>query len=270
MILINGAQVPIDINALSLLGRDVYVQKSRSPIIYNYNSIQQLFFEMELRYNIIEAAQALNRSGAQFATFRDTYGNPQFWHRTPEGGLLLRPGVTPAAGIRDIFFNGRRYAFECATAIVIVLYKGILDTIKDAQFNRHFANLLLYDWQYDSDLRLIRVYGVQNAHVGDVLYFRNPDVNPETPQWQGENVIKMGEDLYYGFGMGILPAFMIIQMLNRLRRPGALRSAYLTEQVDYPDYLYLSRFVLGRVAPQQWRSPYVQAQIGGRKFIKYG
>lgn len=266
MILIAGAQASVDISRWPLLAREVYVQKSNSPILYKYNSIDQLQFEMRLRSNIIEAAQGLNRSGAKFATFKTTYCNERIWHRTPEGGIKLRQGVTPAAGIRDIFVNGRMYGFECATGILIVLYKGILDSIKESEFNRLFANLLLYDWQYDSDLRMIQVQGIEHSYLGDVLYFRNPDVNPATPEFQGENVIKCGEDLFFGHGMGILPSHMIIGMLNRLRRPFAMQSAYLTDQVDYPDYIYLSQFASGGTRSD---SPYVHAQIGGRRFIKY-
>ncbi|WP_268747717.1 hypothetical protein [Cohnella kolymensis] len=159
MILIAGAQASIDISRWPQLAREVYIQKSSSPVIYRYNSIEQLQFEMRLRSNILQAAHGLNRSGARFATFKDTYCNERVWHRTPEGALQLRPGVTPAAGIRDIFVHGRMYGFECATGILIVLYKGILDSIKESEFNRLFANLRLYDWQFDPDLKLIQIQG---------------------------------------------------------------------------------------------------------------
>ncbi len=138
--------------------------------------------------------------------------------------------------------NGYKYAFECSTAIVIVLYKAVLDSIEEHEFNRLFADLLLYDWHYDDDLRLIQEQGSAGAYSGDILYFKNPDVNPETPEWQGENVVKMGKDLYYGHGIGIQSAQGMIAKLNRHRKPGSHTPAYLTDLVIYPDFLYLSQF----------------------------
>ncbi|GGG19440.1 protein-glutamine gamma-glutamyltransferase [Paenibacillus abyssi] len=245
MILIAGEERTVDVSSWPQLAKDIYEQKRTSPRTYNYNSIYHLQFEMTLRIKIVEAADALDQSGVSFATFEKSKCNDQYWKLTDEGGFQLKMAVTPAEGIRDIFRNGRQYSFECATAIVIVLYKAVLDVIQDHEFNRLFANLLLYDWHYDSDLRLIQEQGSQYSYPGDILYFKNPDVAPETPQWQGENAVKLDDDLYYGHGIGILPAQGIINRLNQLRRPGSVTSAYMTEQVVFPDFLYLSQFAPG-------------------------
>jgi hypothetical protein len=50
----------------------------------------------------------------------------------------------------------------------------------------------------------------------------------------------MGEDLYYGHGIGMQPAHRIVEKLNAHRKPGALRSAYLLPQTTRPDYVRLA------------------------------
>lgn len=236
----------------------------------------RLSFETSLRSAIVAAAQALNRSGVSFATFERAYCNQRFWILTSRGGFQIRPEVTPADGIRNIFLEGGKYGFECATAMVIVLYKAVLDSIVESEFNRLFAGMLLYDWHYDSDLRLIEVQGSSRSVPGDILYFKNPDVSPFTPEWKGENGIKLGDDLYYGHGVGIRSAEGIIQTLNSHRRPGSTVSAYLTDQVLYPDFNYLSRFAPGYsmaadTAPQriEAREDAITAAVGRRQYIRY-
>ncbi|KHF35255.1 Protein-glutamine gamma-glutamyltransferase [Paenibacillus sp. P1XP2] len=124
--------------------------KKNSASVYRYASLAHLQFELKLRTAIVEAAKALRRSGVQFEDFEHSHCNERFWHLNNRGGFELRSDVTPAEGIRDIFANGPLYGFECATAIVIVLYKGLLDCIREKDFNRMFADLLLYDWHYDA------------------------------------------------------------------------------------------------------------------------
>lgn len=237
----------------------------------------RLQFEMILRSRIVESAEALHRSGVSFATFATARCNQQFWDLTEKGGFQIKAGVTPGEGIRDIFLNGHQYAFECATAMVIVLYKGVLDSILEIEFNRIFAGMLLYDWHYDSDLRLIQQQGSYKAAPGDILYFNNPDVSSETLEWKGENVVKLKEDLFYGHGIGILPAKGIIDSLNQHRRPEATVSAYLTNEVVYPDFIYLSQFAtegnrknelsLHTLYHQEY-SHRIHAVIGGRQYIR--
>ncbi|WP_431088228.1 protein-glutamine gamma-glutamyltransferase [Paenibacillus sp. 8b26] len=237
--------------------------------------MQRQQFETILRSRIVEAAEALNRSGVSFATFDTARSNAQFWELTEKGGFQIKAGVTPAQGIRDIFVNGHKYAFECATAMVIVLYKGVLDSILESEFNRIFADMLLYDWHYDSDLRLIQEQGIHKAVPGDILYFNNPDVSPKTPEWKGENVVKLKENLFYGHGIGIHTAEGIIDSLNHHRRPGSTTSAYLTNEVIYPDFVYLSQFAPEgnreeelEPSPSHVHTPRIDASIGGRLYIR--
>ncbi len=224
----------------------MYERKNASPIVYDYPSLQQLRFEMELRAAVVAAAYELSGSGLHFADFKHARCNEALWTLTPEGGFRIRADATPADGIRDIFANGGQYATECATAAMIVFYKGALDLIGPGEFNRLFSGLLLYDWHTEGNLLLTKSAGPEETYPGDLVYFKNPDFSPDTPQWRGENAIKVEDDLYYGHPFGITSSQAILSHLNRFRRPGSETPAYLTDEVVYPNYPLLSSFALGR------------------------
>jgi protein-glutamine gamma-glutamyltransferase len=236
--------------------------------VYAYDNQQQLMFELLLREKIIEAAKLLANSKVKFAIFRFSRCNEQFWHRNHLGGFELKEGVLPSAGINDIFENSHLYAFECATAIVIVFYKAVLGVLQEKTFNELFANLLLYDWRFDKDLR-VKTKSGDDYIPGDCLYFKNPDFDPETPQWQGENTIYLGKGLHYGHGIGIKTKEEMIEFLNKKRRKNATKSAYLQKQTTRVGFKYLSTF-----APQQEQtriflnpSHLVIGQIGSATFL---
>ncbi|MCR8642961.1 protein-glutamine gamma-glutamyltransferase [Paenibacillus sp. N1-5-1-14] len=269
MIVIDGhSNPPIDTTTMSMLEQDILQQKQQSATKYQYASEADLRFELKLRSLIVEAAQGLNASGAEFATFKDSRCNNRFWTRNDAGGFQLNPGVSPASAIRDIYDNGSEYAFECATAMVIVMYKAIIEAIGDTAFNANFPDLLLYDGHHDKHLRLIYEEG-NTSYPGDILYFSNPDHDPERPEWQGENVIKMGDDLYYGHGIGIKSGQEIISALNATRKPGSTVSAYLTEKASHPDFNDIRRLT----ARDQFSGmpmiipPRIVAQIGSQRYV---
>jgi len=238
----------LDTSALSETERRILSQKASSPVVYRYRSPEAFLFELKMRSRIVAAAYAMNASGADFQTFETTRGNGRYWTRTEAGGLRLNEGATPSDAIKDIFVNGRLYGFECATAMVVILYKAALDAMGEDAFNAYFRNLLLYDWQYDNDLNLISSSDLSEAYPGDVLYFRNPDHDPDKPEWQGENVIKLADDLYFGHGIGIGSGQDMIRALNRTRRPGSTVSAFLDDQVDHPDFEHLLALASPRTA----------------------
>ncbi|MFF2889760.1 protein-glutamine gamma-glutamyltransferase [Paenibacillus sp. NPDC057967] len=236
IVISDGSPVQFPPGMLTELENKTLRQKQASPVMYWYPSQEALLFELKMRTNIVEAAKAMYRSGVSFATFSNSRANPRYWIRTPDGGFLLRPGVPPSVGVNDIFQQGQLYAFECAGAIIIMLYKAVLETIGEAAFNRHFQNLFLRDWQYDKDLRLTTSNNLNETYAGDVMYFKNPDHDPGSPEWQGENVIKLDDNLFFGHGIGIGTGQDIVAQLNRARVPGSMVSAYLQDLVLKPDF----------------------------------
>lgn len=147
-------------------------------------------------------------------------------------------------------------------AMMIVMYKAVLDQIGSRAFNTYFTNLLLYDWQYDSDLGFRQGSLRLGPYPGDILYFKNPDHHPETPEWQGENVIMLGEDRFYGHGIGIRSSSGIIEALNRRRKPGSRKSAYLLDTIIYPNYEHIRslRGVYARIGQSVYRRRNSQSQ----------
>lgn len=220
---------------------EIIDKMSRYQERYSFFNLQHFQFTLQLRYSIIQAARQLFASKAKFTTFESARSNERYWTLTEQGGFKLKSGVRPSDAINDIFQNGTLYGFECATGIVIIFYKAVLDSINDSQFNRIYQGLYLRDWQSDNDLPIYTRRG--NDYLpGDCLYFDNPQFNPKTPQWRGENVIDLGNDLYFGHGIGIKTAEGIIESLNNRRKPYATESAYLLSQVTRLDDQYLYQF----------------------------
>lgn len=239
-------------------------------VAYYYPSPEAQNFERNMRNNIMESAKALNASDADFATFKGSRGNPRFWTRTNNGGLQLNNDVLPSAGVLDIFQNGHLYAFECATAMVVVLYRATIESIGEKAFNTYFRDLFLWDWNYDSNLRLIATYSKPEISLGDVVYFKNPDHAPSKPEWQGENAIMLGNGLFYGHGIGITTAQGIIDSLNEERIPGSRTSAYFTDEALHPDFDYirsLSTRLDLPVASNRSAKYTIFSRIGTRSYI---
>lgn len=209
---------------------------------YAYGTLAQLEFELAMRREIVNAARGLNRSGMDFAVFHKSRRNPQYWDRTSNGGFRLKEGVSPSDAIMDIYKNGSKYATECATAMMMVYYRALISLYGAERFDMLFPNIYLMNWsQIDPRLKEVgEPRKVTDKLIGDRAYFANPDVDPKTPEWQGENVIIMPDNLYYGHGVGITTAERIIRGLNASRKKDATRSAYFRDEVSRPDFKELA------------------------------
>lgn len=239
---------PLDIQELineypgGSIERLVLRQMHESRGQYRYESLDQLRFELLLRKEIVQAAVDLNKSKLAFAVFHKSRANDQYWARTENGGFNLKEGVKPSDAIVDIFVSGRKYATECATAMVIVYYKALLEVFEVSRFNRLFPKIYLMDWYLRAPL--LKEVGiprkVSDILIGDRGYFANPDVSPKTPELQGENVIVLPNELYYGHGIGITSAEKIMNVLNANRKRDATRLAYFMDNVSRPDFKKLA------------------------------
>ncbi|MBE6823382.1 MAG: protein-glutamine gamma-glutamyltransferase [Ruminococcaceae bacterium] len=224
--------------ASSALEKAMFHTLLNSRTQYQYDSPERLKFELRLRREIINAAREQYRSGLNFAVFRKSKCNPAYWERTREGGFRMKPGVKASDAIRDIFENGSQYATECATALLILYYKALLNMMPEDAFNKTFPSIYLMNW-HRIDRILQEVGNINRASdylPGDRRYFMNPDVDPLTPEWQGENVIDLGDGTYYGHGIGIGSADNIIKVLNQNRMERADDSAYLMDSAGRPDF----------------------------------
>lgn len=239
--------------------RQVLEKMSQSTETYRFDTLDQLKFELAMRSAIVDSARELNSSGMKFAVFHKSEANPDYWERTNNGGFLLKSGVKPSDAIRDIFTNGRKYATECATAMVIVYYGALLKILPEETFNRLFRSIYLMNWhRLDPLLREVGVpKKVADILLGDRGYFKNPEVDPKVSELQGENVIILPNNLYYGHGMGITTAERIIRVLNANRFEGATQSAFFMEDsAARPNFKKLAEASQYSTAPstvQSWR-----------------
>ncbi|MFU0825583.1 protein-glutamine gamma-glutamyltransferase [Clostridium sp.] len=210
--------------------------------MYRFDSLKELKFELDLRLSIVKASRDLYKSNFRFRVFKEAKCNPKYWTLTSEGGFLLKRGVEPYTAIEDIYLNSSMYGTECSTAIIIVYYKALLDILPRNLFNKLFDHIYLMNWKnLDDDLGIATYSNVIDYFPGDCRYFKNPDVNPKTPEWQGENAIDLGNGTYYGHGIGIKTADEIIKELNKNRKEGSTKSAYLMDTATRLDFKYLAK-----------------------------
>jgi protein-glutamine gamma-glutamyltransferase len=168
------------------LMQTIFDTMRESDETYSYDTPDQLIFELKLRNAVVAAARELSRSGIKFAVFRDSTANADFWTRTDEGGFELKSGVKPSDAIRDIYEHGSQYATECATAMVIVYYKAMLDVFPEDLFNKTYADIYLMNWEkLDRDLDVVEADKPADELPGDAKYFMNPDVDPLHPEGRG-------------------------------------------------------------------------------------
>jgi protein-glutamine gamma-glutamyltransferase len=255
LILVAGVYMnQTDIWPSNRIERIIVQQMQEGPIVYSYSSMEELSFELKLRKNILASARSMNRNHSPFAVLKASRCNPQYWLLTDAGGFRLRNDVEPSVAIRDIYRNSSLYAFECATAIMIIYYHAVLNSVDEHLFNQLFQNLYLYSWHSDSDLG---IHNVKTRHFlpGDVVYFDNPDFNPETPWWRGENAVVLEDGTYFGHGVGIRNAEQMIQDLNHVRKPASTQSAYLRNFVTRPSFKHLEKYSL---FPRSYITPNIQ------------
>lgn len=214
---------------------------SSSEIQYPYSSPGELEFELKLRREIIKAADDQNKSRLSFGVFRESTCNPDFWIRQEDGGFALKQGVKPNDAIRDIYNNSSLYRTECATAILIVYFKALAEVFPEDLYNSVFSNIYLMNWhRIEREIRDVGLMRTAKDFMpGDRRYFNNPDVDPLTPEFQGENVIDMGNGIYYGHGIGKARADVFVRALNNVRKQDSELSAYIMDMSGNPNYKYL-------------------------------
>lgn len=221
----------------------VIVKKMQeAKVLYTYQTLEELFFELKFRKNIINSAIEMSKGEAKFHIFSQSRGNPKYWKISKAGGFQLRPGVKPSDAIRDIFINSSLYTFECATASVMILYDALLKMIGESTFNAYFQNLYLYSWHIDSDYHIHTFYG-NHRLPGDFVYFKNPDFNPKTYWWRGLNAVYLGDENFFGHGFRIRTGKFIINFFNEKRRPDSKTPAYLSKLITRPIFKNLAKLL---------------------------
>lgn len=246
MLTIKDTNTDFYISSLQNIQKDIAFSMNNSETNYYYKSVDLLNFELNMREKIINNCKNLNKSRFSFAVFRKVRLNEDFWIKTKNGGMKSKEDVSTFDAICDILKNSEKYATECATAMVIVYYLSLTEIYTKDKFDELFSGITLMNWHYIHPL--LREIGQINRRndyfLGDRRYFDNPDVNPKTPYWQGENVIMLENDKFYGHGIGIKDSEQIIKHLNNNRIKDSTESAFLMDNCGRPDFekLYKSQF----------------------------
>lgn len=192
---------------------------------------------------MVGACEAMDRAGHAFELIKNHRCNAAYWTLESGSGVFKRKeGVSPSDALEDIFKNPSQYGFECATALVIVYYKAMYDLVGRADFDRLCKDVKIGPWAYEGDLSRLMVTegnGSREAsperratlRAGEYGYFMNWDVSAKGRDegWQGENVIFLGGQRFYGHPFGIATEREIVSHLNEWRKPSARRSASLLD-----------------------------------------
>lgn len=246
MLTIKETNTDTYISSLQNIQKNIATQMQNSETNYYYKSVDILNFELNMREKIINNSKNLNNSKFSFAIFRKVRVNEDFWIKTKNGGMKSKEDISTYDAIRDILENSSKYATECATAMIIVYYLALTEIYTKDKFDELFSGITLMNWHYIHPL--LREVGQINRRndyfLGDRRYFDNPDVNPQTPYWQGENVIMIDDNLFYGHGIGMKNSEAIIKHLNNNRIKNSEVSAFLMDNCGRPDFekLYKSQF----------------------------
>lgn len=196
--------------------------------------------EIAFRARVVTAAKGLAASGASFSgSSAGDRVNKDLWTMGFGGKIQVRKFLAngdlgkPSAALRDIFDNGRAYGFECATAMMVIYHKAILDHVGDDAFNEMFSepkNLAFFRWSIeDDDFLDVKklVHKPTPLQPGSHYYYTNPDASAENSAFGGENVLYLGEGQFYAHGIvGSSGTYLVSEKditdtLSALRRPGA-------------------------------------------------
>lgn len=192
---------------------------------------------------IVSACRDMDAASHDFALTDDQTFSKKYWvpDERVESAFSLKPGSSPSAALLDIFADPKRYKFECATAMVIVHYKALLDLLGSSEFDKRCRGLRIGPWvtedylakQQKRDGKVEEASAERRAELkpGDYTYIMNWDVSAAGRDggWAGENVIYLGGDLFYGHPFGIAEEGVIVDHLNTLRKARAKRSASMMD-----------------------------------------
>jgi protein-glutamine gamma-glutamyltransferase len=216
--------------------------------------------ELAFRCHVVKAAKDLAAGGASFSPNADTDKvNLSLWTMGYGGRMQVRKFMPdgsfgkPSEALRDIFTNGRAYGFECATAMMVIYHKAILDHVGDDAFDKMFSepkNLTFFRWSVeDEDFTDVKelVYKPVPLQPGTHYYYKNPDAAPENSAFAGENVLYLGDGQFYahgiigGAGTYIVTERDIMNTLTRLRKPDATIKPFRVDMAMWLDGYALSR-----------------------------
>ena len=223
--------------------------------------------DLVFRKRVVDAAHALAEGGASFSGSHKTDKvNKKLWTMGYGGRIQVRKFLPegeigkPSVALNDIFENGDQYGFECATAMMVIYHKAILDHLGADKFDALFSDpkmLAFFRWDIeDADYTAVKKLAqdpklaTKTVVPGSHYYFFNPDASDENSAFRGENVIYLGNDQYYAHGIVgaegtyIVTEDEIMKTLSALRKPGASQAPHRAGMEMHLDGLAVSKLAL--------------------------
>jgi len=243
---LKGAKI-LDANFDGKLDKnDLVFTKDASGKVNTQKIGQALCDRVKIGAAMVDAAYAMAEAKHEFGGILKA--NPKFWNN-PGGEMAtmtLKRGQSASAAIKDVFENPQQYQFECATALVLLRYKAIMELVGEKDFDRICKDLKVGPWDQEGHAEAAwKVEGkagdgskiamsaedAKKVKPGDYTYFKNWSVSLSgyNGGWQGENVISLGGDKYYGHPFGITTGKEIVAYLNQHRQPNAKKEASLLD-----------------------------------------
>ena len=216
--------------------------------------------DLAFRAAVVRAGHDLAASGATFAgNSKEDKVNEVLWTQGYGGRMAVRKWMPdgsigkPSVALRDIFKNGDKYGFECATAMMVIYHKAILDHVGDEAFDRMFSEprqLKFFRWSVeDDDFTEVKrlAHRPSTLKPGSHYYYKNPGAAPENSAWGGENVIYLGDGKFYAHGIrGASGSYVvtekeILDTLRGLRAPDSTVEPHRIDMEMHLDGLALSK-----------------------------
>jgi RHS repeat-associated protein len=238
-----------------------YQFAGNSPICYlDLDGKEQLDYKL-YSDGMINAETKLKNApfpSGQGGTWKFTIDGNNAFFTTDGFALILKPGVTPDQGIKDILAHPQNYSMDCGTFVQVAKLAGMLNSMGDAGFDANFKKNDKTN-QYDFNIRNQQSSGLQfsniyQATVGGVMDIKGKMFNPDkiiaksdigteislsTPALAGgkydayknENIVKVGKDQYLAQGLGNGPLSMKQIKSALTAMTGELSTAIKVEQI---------------------------------------
>jgi hypothetical protein len=208
------------------------------------------FEQLLISAHVVQSAIKLDKSNVQFANYSgDDKANNKLWSMGYGGRITVRQHTSTTTAVNDVFGkNSSKYAFECATAAHLIYLNAIKDRIGSKKFDAAAPRLSVFRWDAPKKSGQDLVDGTgktgplqlsskgafaKELWPGDRVYFKNPDFEPSFTAGQGENTIFLGDGRFFGHGLGIKTKDQIIKKLNKLRKPGATKKAFMASKDNW-------------------------------------
>lgn len=235
-----------------LTGGDVAWTKGADGRVKVQQISQAMADRVRVGAAVVSACLEMHQAHHEFAIAPRQKFSSEFWRRDGQlshfATFHLKPGAKASAAMNDVFLHPDGYRFECATALVLVYYRAIQKLIGDSDFDRIMGDLKIGPWEFEADLERFLVRsgrGDQPATearsreltFGEYTYTKNWAVS----WWgwakgcQGQNQIRLDEDLYYAHSYELVGQGDIVARENGARVWGAKTSASMTDRQERLD-----------------------------------